>query len=365
MNGWKKSKKLPTFRFVRNIERSTFHSKGSMKRNPPILAITMGDPGGIGPEIIVKALKKVKPASCAFLVIGAREAFQRLRQKTGLFLSAQEISSVSEETIKTGQIYFLEVTGNLSRKKGFQIGKVVRENGLLAFAAIKQAALLAQQKKIGAIVTAPIHKETVRLVDKKFIGHTEFFAHQARVKNYAMMFISPKLNVTLATIHVPLKKVSALLTVDGVLEKILLTHHALKHGFYIKKPKIAICALNPHGRECGSEEDAVIRPAVLKAWKRGIQVEGPYSADTLFHAAYHGRYDALISMYHDQALGPFKMVAFHKGVNTTLGLPYVRTSPDHGTAFDKAYQGKADPSSMIEALRLAQNLVLSRHAHTD
>jgi len=214
-------------------------------------------------------------------------------------------------------------------------------------------------------VTAPVSKTAVRLVDKKFIGHTEFLAKKAGVKHFAMMFACSKLKVTLATIHVPLKKVSRLLNTKAIFEKIRMTHEILQNGFRIKKPKIAVCALNPHGKEAGVEEEKTIAPAVRRARKKGVDVVGPFSADQLFHAAYTGKYDALISMYHDQALGPFKMIAFNEGVNMTLGLPYVRTSPDHGTAFDIAYQNKANPSSMTEAIRLAQNLIRSRNADAD
>jgi 4-hydroxythreonine-4-phosphate dehydrogenase len=213
---------------------------------------------------------------------------------------------------------------------------------------------------VDAIVTAPVNKAAIRLVDKKFIGHTEFLAGKAKTRRFAMMFVSPRLNVTLATIHVPLKKVSGLLTKKSILEKILLTEEMLKRGLAIKNPRIAVCALNPHGKEFGDEETKVIAPAVRAACRKGIHAAGPFSADLLFYAAYHGKYDALIAMYHDQALAPFKLVAFHDGVNVTLGLPYIRTSPDHGTAFDIAYQGKADPSSMIAALRLAQKAVLAK-----
>jgi 4-hydroxythreonine-4-phosphate dehydrogenase len=213
---------------------------------------------------------------------------------------------------------------------------------------------------VDAIVTAPVNKAAIRLVDKKFIGHTEFLAGKAKARRFAMMFVSSRLNVTLATIHVPLKKVSGLLTKKGILEKILLTEEMLKEGLAIKKPRIAVCALNPHGGEFGDEESKVIAPAVRAACRKGIRASGPFSADLLFHAAYHGKYDALIGMYHDQALAPFKLVAFHDGVNVTLGLPYCRTSPDHGTAFDIAYQGKADASSMLAALRLAKKTVLAK-----
>jgi 4-hydroxythreonine-4-phosphate dehydrogenase len=176
------------------------------------------------------------------------------------------------------------------------------------------------------------------------------------------MFVSPRLNVTLATIHVPVKKISGLLTARSILEKITLTDAMLRRGLKISRPRIAVCALNPHGKECGGEEEKIIAPAVRGARRKGIHAFGPFSADLLFHAAYHGKYDALISMYHDQALGPFKLVAFHDGVNVTLGLPYVRTSPDHGTAFDLAWKGLASPSSLLSAVRLAARMAATPRA---
>lgn len=327
----------------------------------PVIALTMGDPGGIGPEILVKALQKEKLSkSAAYLLIGSRQVFETLCQKTGLWTPYKTVKTVYSESLRAGNIYLLDVAPELTRGKTFEIGKLCRENGKLALAAIDKAAVLAKQKIVSAIVTAPVNKTAVRWVDKKFIGHTEFLAEKAGIRRFAMMFVSPRLNVTLVTIHVPLKKVSKLLTKNTILEKILLTDEMLRRGFAIKKPRIAVCALNPHGGESGNEEAKVIEPAIRAACRKGINATGPFSADLLFHAAYHGRYDAVISMYHDQALAPFKLVAFHDGVNVTLGLPYIRTSPDHGTAFDIAYQGKADPSSMFAALRLAQQAVLAK-----
>ena len=325
----------------------------------PVIAITMGDPGGIGPEILVKALQKEKPSRrSAYLLIGCRQAFKTLCQKTGLWLPFKTVSCVPPGSLRGGNIYFLDISQELPGGGAFKIGKLCRENGRLALLAIEKAASLAKQGIVDAIVTAPVNKTAVRLVDKKFVGHTEFLAGKAKARRFAMMFVSPRLNVTLATIHVPLKKVSGLLTTKSILEKILLTHEMLKRGLGIKKPRIAVCALNPHGGESGEEEAKVIEPAVHAACRKGIDASGPFSADLLFHAAYHGKYDALIGMYHDQALAPFKLIAFHDGVNVTLGLPYTRTSPDHGTAFDIAYQGKADPSSMLAALRLAKKAVV-------
>ena len=326
-----------------------------------VIALTMGDPGGIGPEILVKALQTEKPSRhAAYLVIGTRQVFKTLCQKTGLWTPFKTVSFVVRGSLRPGNIYFLDITEELPGRGAFEIGKLCPGNGRMALAAIEKAAALAKQGIVDAIVTAPVNKAAVRLVDKKFIGHTEFLAEKARARKFAMMFVSPRLNITLVTIHVSLKKVSGLLTPAGILEKILLTEEMLRRGLGIRKPSIAVCALNPHGRECGDEEAKVIEPAVRAAQRKGVDARGPFSADLLFHAAYHGKYDALIAMYHDQALAPFKLVAFHDGVNITLGLPYVRTSPDHGTAFDIAYRGKADPSSMLAALRLAKKAVLTK-----
>jgi len=321
----------------------------------------MGDPGGIGPEILVKALQKEKPSRrLAYLVIGARQAFKTLCQKTGLWIPFKTLSVVSRKSLRPGNIYFLDIAEELSGRGSFEIGALCPGNGRQALAAIEKAADLALRGIVDAIVTAPVNKAAVRLVDKKFIGHTEFLAGKARARRFAMMFVSPRLNVTLATIHVPLKKVSGLLDPKSILEKILLTEEMLRRGLGMRKPRIAVCALNPHGKESGDEETKVIEPAIRAARRQGIDATGPFSADLLFRAAYHGKYDALIAMYHDQALAPFKLVAFHDGVNVTLGLPYVRTSPDHGTAFDIAYRGKADASSMLAALRLAKKAVLTK-----
>ena len=331
------------------------------RQNLRVIALTMGDPGGIGPEILVKALREEKPSGrAAYLVIGARETFKILCLKTGLWAPFKALPSVSRKSFRPGNIYFLDISRKLAGGGAFQIGKLCPENGRLALAAIEKAARLAKRGIVDAIVTAPVNKAAVRLADKKFIGHTECLAHKAGAGRFAMMFVSPRLNVPLATIHVPLKKVSSLLTAKSILEKIVLTQAMLKRGLGIAAPRIAVCALNPHGKECGEEETKVTEPAVRAARRKGIDAVGPFSADLLFHAAYHGRYDALISMYHDQALAPFKLVAFHDGVNVTLGLPYIRTSPDHGTAFDIAYRGKADPSSMIAALRFAKKAALAR-----
>jgi len=206
----------------------------------PVVVITMGDPGGIGPEILVKALQKEKPSKrLAYLLVGSREVFKTLCQKTGLWLPFKTVHAVTSASLRAGNIYFLDIAATLSDKETFKIGKTCRENGQLALRAIEKAASLAKRGMVDAIVTAPVNKTAIRLVEKKFIGHTEFLAAKAKVRRFAMMFVSPRLNVTLATIHVPLKKVSGLLTKPSILKKIILTQEMLKKGFGIKNPRIA------------------------------------------------------------------------------------------------------------------------------
>jgi 4-hydroxythreonine-4-phosphate dehydrogenase len=327
--------------------KSVLSSDFSLMKNS-VIGLTMGDPGGIGPEVIAKNFRSVPSRKAVYLVIGSKNPFERLRKRLR-FAPFHEVRSWKE--IKKGKLNFWD-TGS----GAFDAGKVSRRNGAQALKALEFAAKAAAQGRMQALVTAPLNKTSMRLVAPGFHGHTEFLAKTARVKQFAMMFVGPRLKVTLVTIHEPVRKVSALITKNRVLEKILLTDRFMKKHFRVRKPKLAVCALNPHGRETGHEDEAQIRPAVQAAKRRGIEAFGPLSADQLFYDAYEGRYDAVISMYHDQGLAPFKMIAFRDGVNVTLGLPFVRTSPDHGTAFDIAYQNKAEAISFRSALRLAEKL---------
>lgn len=343
----------------------------------PILAITMGDPGGVGPEVIAKSLRHFRPDPAVdFLLLGAFQAFELLAKKFELQFPLHTVSSYEPTQFRRDAVNFLDVTRDAQalyamlqkkrhgKKKSaaerplvFEIGKVSLANACMSYEALRMATELATSDLIDAIVTAPINKTSMRLVDPRFDGHTDYLAEMSGASPYAMMFVHDKLKVTLVTIHVALKKVSPLVTQKKVYEKIRLTDHFLRTYFNLKKPRIAVCALNPHGQETGSEEERAIVPAVQTARKRKIEAVGPFSADQLFYEAYEGHYDAVVSMYHDQGLGPFKLVAFRDGVNVTLGLPFIRTSPDHGTAFDIAYRDTADPASMEAAIRLARDLL--------
>jgi len=339
--------------------------------NKPIIAITAGDPGGIGPEIIAKSFQGFcRSDGFYYLVIGLMETFEFLKEKFGWKLPLNIISKLEPSSLREDAINFLDVSQEAvlflgktkkqssKQKFSFDIGKVSTPNAAVAYAAMKIAANQAAAGLVDAIVTAPVNKTSMRLIEPKFQGHTEYLAKTSRTRDFAMMFVSDRLKVTLVTIHVPIKKVSLLIQEDLVFEKIRLTNEFLKTQFQISNPRLAVCALNPHGRETGEEDDEKVLPAVKRAAAKKINVTGPLSADQLFHDAYEGKYDAVISMYHDQGLAPFKMIAFRDGVNVTLGLPFVRTSPDHGTAFDLAYQGKAEPESMKAALALAEKLVM-------
>ena len=336
----------------------------------------MGDPGGIGPEVIAKSLQDLEKFSGAFLLLlGTSVVFEFLEEELRLKLPLNPIPTLDRSFLRDDSVNFLDVTEearSLLKKHAlpeptdeqlFDIGKVSAVNAAMALAALKAGAYQGAAGLVDALVTAPVNKEAVQLLEPKFYGHTEYLAKIAGTKSFAMMFLknaeagSAALRVTLVTIHVPLKKVSAMITQEMVLEKIRLTHEFLKERSGIAKPRIGVSALNPHGHETGEEEEKVIEPAIQKARQEKIQVTGPISGDRIFYEASQGIHDAIISMYHDQALAPFKLVAFETGVNLTLGLPYVRTSPDHGTAFDIAYQGQASPASMQSALNCALELI--------
>jgi len=225
---------------------------------------------------------------------------------------------------------------------------------------IKKAVGLAMEKKVDGIVTAPISKEALKLAGFRWPGHTEMLAEFTGAKEYAMMLVGGPLRVILVTIHTALRNVPDLITKERVFGTILLARKACTM-LGIEEPKIAVAGLNPHAGESGvlgNEEIKEIVPAVTLANEQGIAVQGPYPPDVVFHKAYNGDVDMVVCMYHDQGLIPLKMIAFDKGVNVTVGLPIIRTSPDHGTAYDIAWKGVADPSSMREAIKLALRLKL-------
>ncbi len=321
-----------------------------------IVALTLGDPGGIGPEVSLKALDiilKKKPAGVKFLLIGPPEIFEYHRKKLGLKVKFNIVDCVEDELLLFGCINILDIGDDTSE---VEIGKVSVANAALSYHSLEVGAYLAKEGIVAALVTAPINKEAVSLVSPRFRGHTEYLARLSKVKNYAMMLAGEKLRVVLVTTHLPLKDVPYGITKKMIYDKILLTKDFLSKRLKIRNPKIAVASLNPHageGGKIGREEKDLILPAVKTGVKAGVKVFGPVPADIVFYKALSGEFDAVVSMYHDQALGPFKMLHFHDGVNITIGLPFIRTSPDHGTAFDIAYKWKANCESMLAAIKSA------------
>lgn len=333
---------------------------GSAARSPTI-GITMGDPAGVGPEIIVKALRSRKVRSlCRAVVIGRPEVLDSASRSLG---STQYFEPVSDPSRRTaaGSSPLIEAGASLA---DLRLGRPRAAGGRAAVAAIEKAAELALAGEIDGIVTAPISKEAIRRGGSPFPGHTEMLASLTGTENYAMMLVGGGLRVSLATIHIPLREVPRSLTTGGIRRIIDLTWRALG-DFGAADAKIAVCGLNPHAGEAGimGEEDRrLIAPAVRAAARKGIPVSGPWPADTIFYRAARGEFGAVVAMYHDQGLIPLKTIAFDSGVNLTLGLPIIRTSVDHGTAYDIAGKGIASPSSLMAAIKIAAGMARQRAA---
>jgi 4-hydroxythreonine-4-phosphate dehydrogenase len=307
----------------------------------PTVGITMGDPAGIGPEVIVKALKGRKlQRQCLPLVIGAPVV---MRRAGGEGLSIVDCGKVDLRKLRPG--------------------RVSRSAGQAAAAAIRTATQMALAGQLAAVVTAPVCKQALHLAGHPYPGQTEFLAAITKTRRFTMMLAGQDLRVVLVTTHLPLSRVSGAITIKRVLDTILLAHWALQVYFAIKHPRVAVCALNPHagdGGIFGDQEERIIAPAIREASRRGVSAHGPYPADTLFAPPMRRKGDVFVAMYHDQGLIPIKMGGFGTAVNITLGLPIIRTSPDHGTAFQIAGQGKANPASMIRAIQLAVQLAKAR-----
>jgi 4-hydroxythreonine-4-phosphate dehydrogenase len=321
----------------------------------PLIAITMGDPAGIGPEIIIKALDHPRILrTCRPLVIGDRKILEKTAQRMG---KAYPLKSIHG----TDQIEEYHESGYLVEASDLPADQVIPGQpdtrwGPPALEYIRLAAEWALKGKVAAMVTCPICKEIIRNFFPSFTGHTEFLARQAHTRSFGMMLAGERLKVSLATVHLSLKKALRVLNSDKILLTIELSHRTLTRWFGVKEPRIAVAGLNPHAGEqgaFGSEEETIVFPAVQAAQRRGIQATGPYPPDTLFYWAAQGRYDAVVALYHDQGLIPLKLIHFYKAVNITMGLPFIRTSVDHGTAFDIAGRGIANPDSLIAAVRMA------------
>jgi 4-hydroxythreonine-4-phosphate dehydrogenase len=324
----------------------------------PVIGITMGDPTGIGPEIIVKALSMKEPfQACRPIVFGDRGVLSRTIQMQKLPATLEAIEEIPEDGYLPQKIFLLslshlEVTslrfGEPDRACGEAMGKYIEE-----------AVRWVRSGKLDAITTCPISKQAMNAAGYSFPAHTELLAHLVGASSVAMMFLGSRWKMVLVTTHLPLKDVSKSITADRILSTIRLAEEGIKKYFGIPRPQIAVLGLNPHcgeGGLLGEEERKEILPAIAEARSLGMDVKGPFPADSFFNLSGRYAFDVVVCLYHDQGLIPIKMLDFGEAVNFTLGLPFIRTSVDHGTAYDIAGKGLANPAGLVKAILTAANL---------
>jgi 4-hydroxythreonine-4-phosphate dehydrogenase len=327
----------------------------------PVIGITMGDPVGVGPEIMIKAFESGSlQAICRPLVVGDAAWLAAVGKAVG---SRLRFNIVSSPALGVFEPDGLDVLSASNLTPGQIIwGKPTIETGRAMIGYVTTAIDLCMKGEISALVTCPINKAAMAAAGFDFPGHTELLAQRTGTRRVVMMLAGEKLRVVLVTIHTALCQVAGMLSADRILETITITAQALKDRFGFSDPRLAVAALNPHGGEggmFGDEEIRLIQPAIEKARGAGINVTGPFPPDTVFYHAAQGNFDVVVCMYHDQGLIPFKLLHFKDGVNTTLGLPIIRTSVDHGTAYDIAGTGRADGDSLGAAVQMAVRQAIS------
>ncbi len=324
------------------------------------IGITIGVINGVGPEVIIKTFADNRMLQeCTPVIYGSSKALS-FHRKT---LNIQEFNFTTLRNIKELIAKKLNVINCWEEEAKIEIGKPSPIAGQYAFRAIDAAVKDLKMGFINAIVTAPIDKKTIQSESFKFAGHTEYLAEQFEAKNYLMFLVSDKLRVATVTGHISIKNVAQQLNIEKIVAKIRIMNDSLKRDFGVRKPRIAVLGLNPHAGDegvIGSEENEIIKPAVKQAADGGVVVFGPYSADGFFATGNFKKFDAVLAMYHDQGLIPFKTLAFSNGVNFTAGLPIVRTSPDHGVAYDIAGKGIADEDSFRESVYVACDIYNKR-----
>jgi len=323
--------------------------------NKPLIAVSMGDPAGIGPEIIIKALDNARfEQVCRPVIIGDRQILEAAARRMGKSFNMKSIRRIDQaEDFKESVLLY-----EASSLSGDQVvpGQPDRKWGPSTLDYIRLAANAALKGRVEAMVTCPISKEIIRHLRPSFTGHTEYLAYLSKTRSFGMMLAGERLKVSLVTIHLSLKKALRILDLEKILRTIELTNQTMTRCFSVNDPHIAVAGLNPHAGEqgaFGSEEKTIIVPAIQAAQGQGMRISGPYPPDTLFYWAAQGRYDAVVALYHDQGLIPLKLLHFDTAVNITMGLPFIRTSVDHGTAFDIAGKNMANPDSLTQAMLLA------------
>ena len=324
------------------------------------IAISMGDFNGIGPEIILKSIPEITATGATPVIIGHRHIFKFYANLLGTSLPDHVTIGKSSE-IQDGTVNFL----NLSNQEVFSPdpGQFSIKAGRAAMQAVECGIDACLHNHTQALVTAPISKEAVNKAGYHIPGHTEFLAEKTGAESYMMLLVHDTLCVGLVTIHIPVADIASQISAVAVEKNMKMMHDALTNDFNINKPRIAVLGLNPHagdGGIIGSEENDLISPAIVEVQSQGINANGPYPADGFFGNHKFKKFDGVLAMYHDQGLVPFKTLSFGGGVNVTAGLPIVRTSPDHGTAFDIAGNNEANPASLMEAVTLAIKLSANR-----
>lgn len=326
-----------------------------------VVGISIGDLNGIGAEIMLKTFADPRMFDfCTPVVFASQKAIQFLKKHLNLTTQTQKVESLDKLVDKK-----LNIINVWNDPFNFDFGKETKKAGEYAIASLKSATEALKEKKIDALLTAPINKANIQSEEFSFPGHTDFLAKELQ-GNALMFMVSDELKVGLLTDHVAVKDVASVITPELIKEKITTINDSLKKDFRIRKPKIAVLGINPHSGDngvIGKEDDEVLKPVIEKLYNNKVMVFGPYAADSFFGSNNYKKFDAVIASYHDQGLIPFKTLTFGNGVNYTAGLSEVRTSPDHGTAYEIAGKGVADASSFIEAMFAAINIVKNREEY--
>ncbi len=329
------------------------------------IGISIGDINGIGPEVVIKTLADDRLLKyCNPVIFASSGIINFYKNPSGKpqfkFNQTQSAEKLNNKTVNLVNI--------LDGKAKIEPGQVTEEAGEIALKSLDATLSALKEGHIDAMVTAPLNKHNVNTEDHHFTGHTEYITKFFEAEESLMFLVSEKIRVGLATNHLPLQEVAAKLNSDVIYEKLKIMNESLKRDFLIHKPKIAVLGLNPHAGDnqlLGNEETEIIMPAISKAKEDGMFIVGPFAADGFFGSGAFAKFDAILAMYHDQGLIPFKSFSFSKGVNFTAGLPIVRTSPDHGTAYDIATRNQANESSFREAIFSAMDIVRNRRAYDE
>lgn len=329
------------------------------------IGISCGDINGIGLEVILKALA-IKKAGPAFRIIiyGSTKVVAYHKN----IITQENIQFHSIQTASEAQMDRINIINCWPDNVNITLGKPTDLSGKCAFQALERAVKDLKAEEIDALVTAPINKKAMQMADFPFVGHTEYITSEFKAKESLMLMVADDLRIGIVTNHLPIREVAAAVTKEKVLRKILIMAETLRIDFSIPKPTIAVLGLNPHAGDegaIGDEDDKIVRPAIEEAKEKGVFAFGPFPADGFFGSGQYHKFDGILAMYHDQGLVPFKALSFGAGVNYSAGLAAVRTSPDHGTAYDIAGKGEADESSLIKALYLAADIVRNRNEYLD